>query len=179
MPQHPARAFLLRQLVPEDAPAAVAAVVESQSTVGKWMTWAHANYSEADALGWIAACSTDRESCTTYEFGIFDQESGALVGGAGLNQFNRVNGFCNLGYWVRESWQGRGAASFAVSWLVEYAFKTLGLSRVEIVVALENSASIAVAKKAGATLECTARNRLRLHGRAVNAYVFSLVPTEA
>ena len=52
----------------------------------------------------------------------------------------------------------------------------LGLARVEIVVAVNNEPSLSVARRAGATLECTARNRLQLHGKAVDACVFSFIP---
>ena len=46
----------------------------------------------------------------------------------------------------------------------------------EIVVAVGNHASEGVARRAGAQWECVARNRLQLHGAAVPASVFSLVP---
>ncbi len=99
-----------------------------------------------------------------------------MVGGGGLNQLNAVNGFCNLGYWVRASAQRQGAAAAAVAALSRYAFQQLNQSRVEIVIAAGNEPSVAVARKAGATHECLARNRLKLHGLSVDAHVFSMIP---
>jgi ribosomal-protein-serine acetyltransferase len=58
----------------------------------------------------------------------------------------------------------------------QYAFQQLKQSRVEIVVTAENTPSFAVARKAGATHECLAQNRLQLRGKPVAAHVFSLVP---
>ena len=101
------------------------------------------------------------------------------MGGCGLNQFNTVNGFCNLGYWVRQSWQRRGAALAAVEALSRLAIAELGQGRGEIVVAQANLPSIGVAERAGALRECLARNRLKVHGQFTDAYVFSLVPSAA
>lgn len=169
-------AFVLRPFTQADAPAFAAAVRESASTVGRWMPWAGAGFSEADALAWFASCDSARANGSAHEFGIFRRDGDTLVGGAGLNQVHLVNGVCNLGYWVRESAQRQGAACEAVAALSAYAFDQLGLGRAEIVVAQGNDASIAVARKAGATWECLARNRLRLNGVPVAAHVFSLLP---
>jgi RimJ/RimL family protein N-acetyltransferase len=168
--------FLLRPLVPDDAPAMAAAVRESMTNLGPWMPWAHAAYDDADALAWIAFCDAARADNSAYEFGIFRPDGRQYVGAAGLNQFNRLHGFSNLGYWVRTSAHGQGAALAAIQALSRLAFERLGQTRVEIVVADGNLPSLGVARKAGAVHECLARNRLNLHGRPVAAHVLSLVP---
>jgi ribosomal-protein-serine acetyltransferase len=169
--------FVLRAPSEQDAPSIVDSVRESTATVGVWMSWATPNYSHAEAIAWIRACEAGRVANTGYEFGIFTSATGHFVGAAGLNQFNKVNNFCNLGYWVRESAQRQGVATAAVAALRNYAFNGLGLARVEIVAAVNNEPSLSVARRSGATFECTARNRLQLHGKAVDACVFSFIPT--
>lgn len=168
--------FVLRPFKAADAPAFAEAVRESMASVGKWMGWAHGDYTKDEALSWFAFCDAARAAGHAHEFGIFMDDGESLVGGAGLNQFNTVNGFCNLGYWVRASRQRQGAASAAVDLLARHAFEALKLSRVEIVVADGNLPSLELAHKAGATHECLARNRLQLRGRPVDAHVLSLVP---
>jgi len=168
--------FVLRPFISTDAPSFTAAVRESVATVGRWLDWCHADFNEDDALQWFAACDSSREAGDGYEFGIFRDE--VLIGGAGLNHFNARHGFCNLGYWVRASAQRQGAASAAVATLLPHAFDDLKQTRVEIVVAEGNTASMAVARKVGAVHECLARHRLRLHGEPVDAHVFSLVPAD-
>jgi len=168
--------FVLRPFVTQDAPAFAAAVRESMATVGQWMSWGRADFSEDDARAWFAACDGARADGSSHEFGIFRGDT--LVGGAGLNQFNTVHAFCNLGYWVSASAQRQGAASAAVAALARHAFDALKQSRVEIVVAEGNAPSIGVARKAGAVHECLARNRVLLHGKPVAAHVFALLPPE-
>lgn len=170
--------FQFRPFVESDLPSFVEAVRESTATVGKWMSWAHAGYTAAEAQSWFAHCEAEWERGSSHEFGIFDAESQTLVGGCGLNQFNPVNGFCNLGYWVRQSWQRQGAALAAVQALSQLAFAELQLGRVEIVVAQHNTPSLGVAERSGAVRECLARNRLKVHGTFTDAYVFALVPSQ-
>jgi RimJ/RimL family protein N-acetyltransferase len=146
------------------------------STVGRWMSWAKADFSEYDAACWFETCNHTRASGEAHQFGIFSAD-GRYVGGCGLNQFNRINKFCNLGYWVRESRQREGAAVAASIALRNLAFTSLDQMRVEIIVAEGNTASYNAALKAGASLECLAQNRLQLHGRSVAAHVFSFAKT--
>jgi len=176
MNQLPASPFLLRPFTSADAPAFAAAVRESVSTLGRWMNWAHAGYTEDEALAWFAICDAGRAAGGAHEFGIFLGDT--FVGGAGLNQFNTMHGFCNLGYWVRASQQRQGAALAAVGALARHAFEELKQARVEIVVADGNLPSLAVARKAGAVWECLARKRLQLGGEPVAAHVLSLVPED-
>ena len=171
--------FVLRPFADTDAPAFAAAVRESTDTVGRWMPWAAADYTQAQALEWFAVCRRSREQGTGHEFGIFDLATDTLVGGAGLNQFNPLHGFCNLGYWVRETWHRRGAASSAALALIEFAFEQLSLTRLEIVVLTDNIASAATARTVGATFECIARNRLKHDGAPRDAWVFSIVPVSS
>jgi RimJ/RimL family protein N-acetyltransferase len=117
-------------------------------------------------------CIEERAKETAYEYGIFST-NGDLLGGCGLNQFNFAHRFCNLGYWVRQSKQRLGAATSAVLVLRDLAFHQVKLTRIEIVIAEKNLASIGVAKKSRATYECLARNRLLLHGKPISAHVFS------
>lgn len=168
--------FIFRPFIESDAIAFAAAVRESGATVGKWMSWAHAGYTESEARSWFDHCASERANGTAYEFGIFNIESQNLVGGCGLNQFNQVNGFCNLGYWIRESMQRKSAGLTAIEALSRLAFSDLNQGRVEIVVAAGNAPSMALAEKAGAQRECLARNRLKLHGKFTDAHVYSLVP---
>lgn len=176
MPQLLHEGLLLRPFEDGDAPAFATAARESVATVGRWMPWCHAGYTQQDALDWFAVCRSGAIAGTAYEFGIFDEQTSEFLGGAGLNQINLQHAFCNLGYWVRQSKHRQGVASRCVRALAEHAFKGLGLKRVEIVVAIGNQPSFGVAQNSGAMLECVARNRLLIHGNSVAASVFSLIP---
>jgi RimJ/RimL family protein N-acetyltransferase len=84
--------------------------------------------------------------------------------------------FGNIGYWVRQSRQQQGVATRAVRTIAAYGFSCLELTRLEIVAAVDNGPSRAVAEKVGAVFECVARNRLIVNGHPVAAAVYSLTP---
>lgn len=168
--------LVLRAFEDGDAPAFAAAARESVDTVGRWMPWCHANYNEQDALGWFEVCRHAQSAGTAHDFGVFDEATSEFLGGAGLNQISQLHAYCNLGYWVRQSRQRRDIASRCIRALTEYAIVRLRIMRIEIVVAVGNTASHGVAQKSGALLECVARNRLIVHGNSVPASVFSIIP---
>src|SRR5947207_627207 len=80
-----ATGFILRPFENRDASQFVQAVLESLQTVGAWMPWCHARYTEAEALDWFAACRRDRAAGTAFEFGVFSEDGNDFIGGAGLN----------------------------------------------------------------------------------------------
>jgi RimJ/RimL family protein N-acetyltransferase len=92
--------LVFREFHDSDAEGFVNAARESVNTVGRWMSWCTPSFSKQDALDWFKQCRTSLSSKAGYEFGVFSQESGELLGGAGLTSINHQNLFCNLGYWV-------------------------------------------------------------------------------
>ena len=169
--------ILLRPLAYADRDALYAAVIESKDDVGRWMGWCHPDYSMVDTEAWFATCESEwADPKGERSFAIFDALSGALLGSAGVNQFNRVHHFANLGYWVRSSRLRRGVASAAALLVARYAFDSLGLARIEIVAQVQNVASRKVAEKIGCRLEGIARDRLAFRERHFDAAMYSLLP---
>jgi ribosomal-protein-serine acetyltransferase len=175
-PTHANGGVLVRPLEVGDLDSLYSAVLESKDEVGRWMSWCRSDYSVRDAEEWISHCRRNWEAGADREFGIFDKASSEVLGCAGINQFNRINNFANLGYWVRTSHVGRGVASTATLLLAKWAFDELKLSRIEIVAQVDNIASRRVAEKVGCTFEGIARNRILYRGQPRDAALYSLVP---
>ncbi len=138
------------------------------------MEWAHDGYSIAEAAEWIGIQDAVWQRGDRFGFAIVDDESGHLLGAAGLNRFDPVHRTANLGYWVRTSAAGAGIGTRGVSLVAAYGLGEVGLHRIEIVAALENLPSRRVAEKAGAHFEGVARHRLFLHGERRDAAVYSV-----
>ncbi|CAD5107794.1 GNAT family N-acetyltransferase [Zestomonas carbonaria] len=166
----------LRPFVASDAEAFAQAVNESVDSVSPWLPWCHAGYMPAEALQWFSLCERSLAEQTAYELGIFST-TGEFLGGIGLNHISRECNLCNLGYWVRQSQQGKGIAPRATRLLADFGLTVLGLTRIEIVAAVDNEPSRAVARKVGATFEGVARNRLFIQGRPVDAAIHALIPS--
>jgi RimJ/RimL family protein N-acetyltransferase len=168
----------LRLFRVDDVEPMYRAVRESISELSRWLPWCHAGYSMEESAAWVASRETAWIKGEEYSFVVADPQSGRLLGGCGLNQFDHMRRRCNLGYWVRSSETGRGLATAATRLLARFGFEELKLERIEIVAALGNKASQRVAEKSGALREGVARRRLRVHNVQHDAVCFSLIPED-
>jgi RimJ/RimL family protein N-acetyltransferase len=171
--------FSIRPYQLEDVAEIYTASAESRDYVGKWMGWMTPNYSRKDAQNWVehAVAAWERES--EYEHVIVDVNNQGIVGSCGLNCLNRKDLVGNLGYWVRASRLGEGAAKQAALLLRDFGFRTLGFNRLEIVVAVGNSHSQRVAESVGAQYEGRQRRRLKVGEVVHDAHMYALINEEA
>lgn len=169
----PPEEISLRPYSMSDAPALVEAALESVSEVNPWLEWCHPEFSISEARDWIESQIAAFEAGREFHF-VIEGSQGEFIGACGLNHLVSNHRMANLGYWIRTSACGRGSASSAVRRLVSWAFENTDLCRLEIVVALGNTASERVAIKGGATKEAVLSNRLWLHNRSVDATVFAI-----
>ncbi len=166
--------LLLRPPLLADASALAAAVQVSHAELAAWMDWCAPDYGLMAAAKWIESTVETRERGEAFEF-IIVGRGGELLGCCGLNAVDAVNRRANLGYWVRSDVTGRGVARAAVRQLLDMAFSTTDMERLEIVVAVGNAPSLAVAAAVGAQKEGLQRRRLRIHGVLHDAVMFAML----
>ncbi len=109
--------------------------------------------SDSAALKWIdgfsrgwASFEIDNDPTGT-AFAIVDVASGEAVGMCGIDSWSNSL-VAQFGYWLVEAARGRGLATRAVILMTDWLFE-LGAVRVFVTVKSENSASAAVARRAG------------------------------
>ena len=158
-----------------DAEALAEAVRESVETVGRWQDWCHAGYAAADAEAWMASARKSWLLAEGFEMLIVDATTDRLLGGMGVNQRNKEQRFANLGYWVRQSEQGRGIATRAGRLAIGFAFASVKVARLEIVAAEQNLPSRRTAERLGGIFEGILRKRLVVKGESLNAAMYSVV----
>ena len=168
----------LRRFHPRDVDAFHAAVDESLTDLIPWMTWANPKYGRADVAEYVRVVGETWEAGRYYAFAITDARDGTMLGAASLSHIHPVYHFCNLGYWIRSSRRGNGLASRAARLAAKFGFEQLGLLRAEIVVAVENAASLKVAEKSGARREGILRDRMTVREQVYDAVMFSFVRSD-
>jgi ribosomal-protein-alanine N-acetyltransferase len=112
----------------------------------------------------IAQLGERRSAGTAYPFLVI---ADGRVAGA-MNLSNVVRGAfqsCNVGYWVAQSYNGRGIATAALGMICRHAFEELGLHRIEAGTLLHNLASQRVIEKNGFTRIGIAPRYLQIAGR--------------
>jgi len=161
-----------------DIPLLFEAARESVEEGSRWLPWLHSDYSMAESLEWVVDCRKEWDQGREYSFAIVDPLNDLFLGRVGLNQISHTHRMANLGYWVRSSCTGRGVATAATRLIAQFGFAVLRLQRLEILIEVSNLASQRVAEKAGAQREGTLRKRLFIHGKAVDAVVYSLIASD-
>lgn len=167
--------FLIHRYQPEDVAGIYAATDESRQELGRWMNWMTPGYALKDAQTWVEYNLAAWERGDEYQHVIVDARDQGIVGGCGLNVLSRVNLVYNLGYWVRTSRWGEGAARQAALQLRDFGFKTIGLNRLEILVAVGNARSQRVAESVGARYEGVQAMRLKVRDQVQDAHMYALI----
>jgi ribosomal-protein-serine acetyltransferase len=168
----------LRPVEAADGQQIHAGLRESMGQIAPWMPWCHPGYSMEEACRWGQSRASAWAIGEAYDFVIIDPITSRIAGVCGLTSISRNNNFANLGYWVRTSCTNRGLATLAARCVARFGFEHLGLSRIEIVVAVGNAASLRVAQKTGALREGVLRNRSVVNERTFDAVMFSLIPAD-
>jgi ribosomal-protein-serine acetyltransferase len=169
-----ANGLSIRKYQHGDAAGIVEAVQESIATVGTWTDWCTPQYSNADAEAWIAHAIASWDKADSFAFAIVDATSGDYMGGVGVHTGENVDRPATLGYWIRQSYQGRGVGTQAVRLAIGYAFEVLKLTRIEVVCGAANRPSRRVAEKTGAKYEGLKSGILTLHGKPLDAALYSI-----
>ncbi len=111
-----------------------------------------------------------------YSFGIFDNETGKLIGHISLYNIKRLpflSAF--IGYSIDEKEIGRGIATEGVRLVTAFAFEQVGLHRVEAYVSPGNKGSIAVLEKSGYGQEGLLRRILYINGVWEDHYIYAVL----
>jgi ribosomal-protein-serine acetyltransferase len=127
------------------------AVRESVGEIGLWMQTWRKGVTEEKVAQHVAESVQAWNTGDWYDFVITRVGSPDVLGRVGLDRIS--NGVANVGYWVRTGHTKRGVATAAVRLITDFAFADLGLTRLELLIAIDNQASRRVAEKVGAILE--------------------------
>jgi ribosomal-protein-serine acetyltransferase len=151
----------LRSLEPEDAEAVFAAIEADRERLRRWFPWVDRTASPAEPRAFIErsrASETDVEA-----IGIW--VSSEFAGTIGM-RVDPLNNHGELGYWLAQSFEGRGLVTKGCRALIEHGLRELGLHRIQIEAAPDNVRSRAVAERLGFTQEA----QLREAGLAAGGY---------
>jgi RimJ/RimL family protein N-acetyltransferase len=100
------------------------------------------------ARDWIARQPGLQRAGAAAHFAITDARDGRLLGSIGL-ELNTQTGMPEVGYWLAAAARGRGFATRAARLVTDWGLTELALERIGLRTHAENSASQAVAARAG------------------------------
>lgn len=174
------RLVYLRPPLPRDHRAWAALRAKSRSFLEPWEpTWPEHDLTRAAFRARLGAYARELELGEAYPFFIFRRSDDALVGAVRLFHVRRgVAQSGSIGYWVGQSFARQGLMSDAVQTLIRFAFKGLGLHRLEAACMPQNAASAALLLKCGFSEEGYAPAYLKINGGWRDHRLFGMVAPE-
>jgi RimJ/RimL family protein N-acetyltransferase len=126
-------------------------------------------------LAWYRSRS---EQDDRLDLAIIDRERERCVGEVVLNELDEENGSCNFRILVGPDGRNRGFGSEATRLLLDHAFATTPLHRIELGVYAFNPRARHVYEHAGFRLEGTRREAFRFDGAWVDEHIMAVLRTD-
>lgn len=153
--------LLLRVPRGGDGPLIHSAIRESFDTLGEWMPWARRMPTYAESETFVREAAARFRNREDLNFLIFPREHGLLMGAISLHTIDWSVPRFEIGYWLRDSAQGKGYMTESVRALTAMCFERLGAERMEIRCDSRNVRSAAAAQRAGYQLEAVLHRQAR------------------
>lgn len=166
----------LRAWAARDVKALISGI-DGDPEISRWLELIPQPYRRSEAKTWVAQATALWREGAGAPFALLAEDE--VVGGTGINWIDRDNHVGDIGYWLRGDARGRGYVTRAVRLAASWAFE-LGCERLQLRADSENSASQAVAERAGFVREGVQRSSRynpRL-GRRMDFVIYSLLPGE-
>lgn len=167
--------LLLRPYVMSDAPE-LRRLIGAREVAQNMLAVPHP-YTTSMAEEWIAGHSERRERGESLQWAITRRADGALLGGIGM-ELTPEHARAEFGYWLGVPYWRQGYCTEAARAVVDYAFGTLGLQRVEARHFAGNVASGRVMLKLGMTHEGVLRQRVLKWGQRIDLVCYGLLRSE-
>ncbi|AIQ47711.1 alanine acetyltransferase [Paenibacillus sp. FSL R7-0273] len=158
--------IFLRPLILPDAEELLLLQNKNRSFFSNYSTTRSANYWSLEAQqALIEKREQNKQKDIEYYFGIYDNNAHKLIGTISL--FQVVRGDIQsafIGYFLDQEQNGKGFATESVKLIVNYAFNTLHLHRIEAGVKPHNIGSMRVLEKAGFHKEGISVKNVKING---------------
>ncbi|MDH2415525.1 GNAT family protein [Nocardioides sp. CER19] len=132
----------------------------------------------ARAERFLAACRQMADEGTGARPAIERASDGAFLGWCSLTRWNPDHRSASLGYCLTDAAWGQGYATEAARALLQWAFDTLDLNRVQAEADTRNAASARVLEKLGFVREGTLREDCVVDGEVSDSWVYGLLRRE-
>ena len=124
----------------------------------------------------LAAYAREIDAGSAYPFFIFDAREDRLVGAITLSNIRRgVAQTATVGYWIGEPYARQGRMTAALRTVSDFAFRGLGLHRLEAACVPQNEPSQRLLKKVGFEHEGMARAYLKINGAWRDHLLFGMI----
>jgi ribosomal-protein-serine acetyltransferase len=146
---------------------------KSRNSLRQWLPWVDGTRDVKDTENFITGAKKQNAANTGFHAGIWYE--GQL---AGVICFYRIDWFhraAGIGYWLDESFRGKGIMTKACEAMVNHALTELHLNRVEIRAAVGNTQSRAIPERLGFVQEGIVREAEWLYDHFVDHVIYGIL----
>jgi RimJ/RimL family protein N-acetyltransferase len=167
------------QLLPlslADAPDLLAPLMDSE--VVRWTAGGSPGTPE-ETQAWVERRLAEIAAGTTVSWAIRTAVGGLFAGHINLFNLDDEHAVAEVGYFIAPDHRRQGYARTALGAVTRYGFAALDLHRITLIHAVGNTASCALARACGYTLEGTTRGSYVLHGERVDEHLHARLASDA
>lgn len=157
----------------EDAREIFALTDRNREYLRRWLPWVDGTRSIADTRAFVERSHEQVRRGEGFQACI--RHRGQTVGVIGFVYVNAANRRAEIGYWLAETFQGQGIMTRACRGLLEFAFSSLELNRIEIRADVDNRRSRAIPERLGFVQEAVLRESAAVNGRYVDVAMYALL----
>ncbi|MCF8379319.1 MAG: GNAT family N-acetyltransferase [Bacteroidales bacterium] len=141
----------LKQLELSDSADIYNAIDSQREYLGKWLPFVALTKEISDTEKFVESVINAPEDRFEYVFTI--RKNNKFIGLIAFKETDKLNQKTEIGYWLSEKYQKLGIMTKSVEKLCDFAFDTMGMNRIQIKCAVENSPSSNIPKRLGFKFE--------------------------
>lgn len=168
----------LRLLSPNDAEELLGLVDGSRNFLRGYLPWVDDFRTIEKSRSWIKSYALQYAMDNGGDWGIRRLSDDALLGCICLQWVQAGNRSGSLEYFLGKPYAGNGYATEALRLFEQICFGELGLHRLELHAAVTNTASCALAARAGFTMEGESRDYECIRGTFVDHKIFGILASD-
>jgi ribosomal-protein-serine acetyltransferase len=142
----------------------------------EWLPWVDNMQTIGDFKNYIDKCKVQHVEGSDLGYVIILKKN--IVGRIGLHNIDHQNKIASIGYWLDEKFTGKGIISKSCKAVINYAYHTLNINRIEIKCGTGNNKSRAIAEKLGFKKEGILREAELVNNTFIDLYIFSMLKNE-
>ncbi len=179
--RHPAKIRVddeieLRAIHDSDAADLFALTDDGRGSLRRWLPWVDETRTVTDTKRFITKSREQLRRNDGMQLAI--RYRGELAGVIGYHYWDWTTGKTEIGYWLAPRHERKGIMTRSCGALVDYAFESLGLNRVEIRAAVGNVRSRAIPERLGFHQEGILREGERTADGPADQVVYGLLRAE-
>jgi RimJ/RimL family protein N-acetyltransferase len=170
--------LLVRSYIAADAPALFRMVSADRESLSDYFPLTvENNSSEYASRNFIQSRELELREGKSAFAGIFEKETGALIGQIHVKDINWRVPKCEMGYFIASPKRGNGFAAEALEAVADFCIRKAGMMKVMLRIENINDLSKRVAAKSGFTFSGTLKNDFRSEdGRLMDCEVWERIP---